>query len=115
MKLEVLKYLKDVQNSIDEIIEFTEGLCSFKDFTSDKRTLFATEKKLVVNGEAIQGLLHKNPEIEITNARRIVRFRNRMAHKYDQVDFVLVWSIAINHLIPLKDEVKILISKYSTE
>ena len=54
-------------------------------------------------------LLKLNPEIEITNSRRIVDARNKIIHGYDEIENVNIWAIIINHLPTLQSEIERLI------
>jgi uncharacterized protein with HEPN domain len=49
------------------------------------------------------------PNHSLTNARKIVGFRNRLIHAYDAIDASMIWAIIKNYLQPLKDEVKSLL------
>jgi hypothetical protein len=49
--------------------------------------------------------LRLNPELSISNSRRIVDTRNRIIHSYDAVNDTVVWSIVIKHLPVLKNEI----------
>jgi uncharacterized protein with HEPN domain len=49
------------------------------------------------------------PVETLTNARKIAGMRNRLIHAYDAVDTSMIWAIIKNHLMPLKEEVEILI------
>ena len=71
----------------------------------------AVERNLEIIGEAINQLLKLNPQIPITNARRIVDTRNKIIHDYDSVEPVHIWAIIINHLPRLQQEVKELLDK----
>lgn len=51
-------------------------------------------------------VLKCDAEIAITNARKIVDTRNFVIHGYDSLLPDMLWSIVINHLPLLKDEVK---------
>lgn len=55
--------------------------------------------------------IKKQPEILITNARRIVDVRNKLTHGYDEIENTQVWNIIINHLPLLKTEVTALLNK----
>lgn len=50
-------------------------------------------------------LLAIEPEIEISNSRRIVDVRNKIIHGYDEIENSQLWGIIINHLPVLKEEV----------
>lgn len=56
-------------------------------------------------GEAINRILNQDPEISIENARNIIGTRNKIIHSYDNISDELIWSIVINHLPLLKEEV----------
>ena len=73
---------------------------------TDKKTQSAVERQLGIIGEALTKFEKLFPESQISNARKIVGFRNRLIHTYDSVDPSMVWAILKNHLGPLKDEVK---------
>jgi len=45
------------------------------------------------------------------NTEKIIGTRNRINHGYDKISDVLVWSIVINHLPKLRDEVNKFLSE----
>ena len=49
----------------------------------------------MIIGEAVAALSHVSPRNfdAISNARRIVDFRNQLTHEYPTVDDALVWAI----------------------
>ena len=51
-------------------------------------------------------ILKAMPDIQITNARKIVDTRNYIIHGYDSLSSDILWSIIINHLPLLEKEVK---------
>ncbi len=65
----------------------------------------AVERNIEIIGEAVNSLLKLYPEINITNARRIVDARNKIIHSYDGIQPEQIWDIIINHLPTLKTEV----------
>jgi uncharacterized protein with HEPN domain len=73
---------------------------------SDKKTQSAVERQLGIIGEALNKFEKLFPDSQISNARKIVGFRNRFIHTYDSIEHSMVWAILKNHLGPLKDEVK---------
>ncbi len=70
----------------------------------------AVERHIEIIGEATKHLLEFNPEINITNGRKIINTRNKIAHGYDEVENAEIWNIIINHLPTLKAEVENLLS-----
>ena len=53
------------------------------------------EREFLIIGEAIAALSRAAPGTfeAITNARRIIDFRNQLTHEYPTVDGALVWAI----------------------
>ena len=109
MQPEELKYLYDVQTSIQSIKDFTIDIKSFQDFDNNKLVKRAVERELEIIGEAINRLLKINNSIQITNARKIVNLRNWVIHSYDNVDSVIIWAILQKDLPLLETEVSALL------
>lgn len=66
----------------------------------------AVERNIEIIGEAVNNLLKIYPEINITNARRMVDARNKIIHGYDGIQPEQIWNIIINHLPSLQIEVQ---------
>ncbi len=71
---------------------------TFENYESNSMLQDAVERNIEIIGEATNRLLKLYPDIEITNARRIVDARNKIIHGYDEIENVQIWSIIINHL-----------------
>ena len=102
----VEKWLYDIRFSIEEIESFLEK--TEKTYASFKLNLMlkrAIERNLEIIGEAINRILTRQPDIEISNARKIVNLRNLVIHSYDSISDEIIWSIVINNLPALKIEV----------
>lgn len=103
----VEKWLYDIRFSIEEIEKFLENTertyASFKQNLMLKR---AIERNLEIIGEAINRILARQPDIEISNARKIVNLRNLVIHSYDSISDENIWSIVINNLPALKIEIQ---------
>jgi uncharacterized protein with HEPN domain len=67
------------------------------------------ERNIEIIGEALSRILTKDPEINISNSRKIVDTRNRIIHGYDSVSDEIIWGIVITHLPLLQIEVQSLI------
>jgi len=105
MKNKAKKLLFDIVTSIDNIDKYI-GEEKYFDFY-DKNSMLqdAVERNLEIIGEAMNKLLSIEPEIEISNSRRIVDARNKIIHGYDDIENAQIWNIIINHLPVLKREV----------
>lgn len=107
MKLpEVRKYLFDIAEACGLTEEFVAGK-SFEDYTQDRMLRSAVERQLEIVGEALAGLLRVAPELSarVTDARRIIAFRNRLIHGYASVADEVVWGVIEANLSVLKREV----------
>lgn len=100
------KYLYDVISAVEETLSyFEERPKVFEVFCADMMLRPAVERNIEIMGEAMNRLLKDNPTIPITNARKIVDARNYIIHGYDRLSADILWSIVINHLPLLHDEV----------
>ncbi len=55
-------------------------------------------------GEAKSRILKIDPEIPVSNTRKIVDFRNRIIHGYDSVSNEILWTIVTRDLPSIKKE-----------
>jgi uncharacterized protein with HEPN domain len=99
------KFLSDILQAIDLIESFVLDIKDFNDYLSDIKTQSAVERQLGIIGEAVNKFEKLFPELQLSNARKIVGFRNRLIHAYDAVDPSMIWAIIKIHLEPLKEEV----------
>lgn len=99
------KFLSDILRAIELIDSFTSDIKDFENYVSDLKTQSAVERQLGIIGEAVSKFEKLFPESPLTNARKIVGFRNRLIHTYDAIDPTIVWVIIKNHLPPLEKEV----------
>ena len=98
-----LSYLWDMQNAAKEINEFMGGV-KFAKFEKDKVLRYATERLLLVVGEASNHLSpqfrNKHPEIPWAV---FIRFRNILAHEYGESLLNRVWLAATESVPELLD------------
>ena len=100
-------WLYDILQSLKEIESFFDGKPKiFEEFSKDIKTKRAVERELEIIGEAVSRIIKKDPEISITNTRKIIDTRNRIIQGYDTVTDDLIWSIIINHIPKLKTEIE---------
>lgn len=102
----VEKYLNDILDSITQIESYFDTFPrKFEVYCETPMMQRAIQMNISIIGEATNKLLKIAPSIPITKARKIVDTRNYMIHGYDSVSHDMVWSIVINHLPLLKEEV----------
>lgn len=81
----------------------------FDDFYSNLCLRRAIERNIEIIGEAMNRILKIDRSISITNSRKIVDARNYIIHGYDSLSVDILWSMVINHLPKLKNEVTVLL------
>lgn len=106
MDNEVKTWLKDIEQAILEINSFFPEVKNFKDFQRDLKTKRAVERNIEIIGEAMTRILKAEPNIKISDTRKIVDTRNRIIHGYDSVSEDILWGIIIRNLPTLDKEVK---------
>jgi len=107
MRLEIRKCLQDVLLAAQDIEDFLSGL-DYAQYASSSMIQAAVERKIEIIGEALNRMarLDKVFVSELYQYKRIIGFRNVIAHGYDIVDLELVWDAVRNHLPPLKIQVE---------
>lgn len=109
MQREILKYLFDIQESINSIYDYLGDKRDFNEYKTNKLLRRGIERELEIIGEAINRILKLDKNIEISDSRRIVDLRNWVIHGYDKVDDVIIWGIVSKDLPKLKEQVRKLI------
>jgi len=98
--------LYDILQSIKEIESYFEDRPKkFDEYVSDIRTKRAVERDIEIIGEAVNRIMKRDKEFKLENVQKIIGTRNRIAHGYDKISDDLIWSIVINHLPKLKEEI----------
>ena len=106
----IKKHLQDILTAIEEIESFFGNKPKlFDDFYSNLCLRRAIERNIEIIGEAMNRILKTDRNIDrniaITNSRKIVDARNYIIHGYDSLSADILWSMVINHLPKLKNEV----------
>jgi len=76
-----------------------------QEYENDKLIRRAVERELEIIGEALNRILKIDSNIKIPNARKIVSLRNKIIHGYDEVDNVIIYTVATKHLDILKEDI----------
>ena len=109
MEYEIKACLKDIELAILEIYEFLPKERNFFTFQKDLKTRKAVERNIEIIGEAMDRILKADPNIQITDSRKIVDTRNRIIHGYDVVSDDVIWLIINKSLPILEQEVRLLL------
>ena len=106
MDSDIKTWLYDIIQSIKEIESyFIDKPRIFEDYQKDIKTKRAVERDIEIIGEAVNRIQKKNIDFKIENAKLIIGTRNRIVHAYDKISDDLIWSIIINHIPKLKEEI----------
>ncbi len=107
MRLEIKKYLLDILEATEDIVEYTSGL-EYADFVKSGLVQAAAERKFQIIGEALNRIKQLDDSIllDISEHRRIIAFRNIIVHGYNVIDSEIVWDAIKGHLPILKGEVE---------
>ena len=104
------KLLEDVRDAAAFIREVTAGK-TLEHYRRERLLRQAIERNFEIIGEAMNRLALHDPVTagRITKHRRIVDFRNVLAHGYDLIDHRIVWSTIDEEVPVLLAEVEALL------
>lgn len=112
MRRDARVLLTDIDQAGADIQSFTADMDS-RAYAADRKTQAAVERKFEIIGEAVNRLHADHPELasRIPEMRRIIDFRNYLAHGYDEVTPRLVWLYATGNLPELRSVVQALLAE----
>lgn len=98
-------YLADILECCDAISAAVRNL-DLAAYQGNRLVRSSVEREFIIIGEAIAALARSAPATfaAITQARRIVDFRNQLTHEYPTVDDALVWAIVETDVPVLRRE-----------
>lgn len=102
----------DVQHAALGIGMFVEGR-TLSEFETDLMLRSAVERQFEIIGEALTRLRKSDPAVlqHISEATRIIGFRNVLIHGYDTVTNAITWDIVQKKLPILLVEIESLLGK----
>ena len=111
-QLDIRKYLFDINEACELLIQFTAGK-TFSDYSTDPMLRSAVERQFEIIGEALAQVLRLDPSLRsrISDTGRIIAFRNRLIHGYSSVADDIVWGILEANLPSLRKEVATLMKE----
>jgi uncharacterized protein with HEPN domain len=114
MDEKILKSLYDIKIAIDEIDSFlSDEEKTFLNYSKNTLLKRGIERNLEIIGEAVNRILKQDSTYKINNAIRIIGLRNQIIHAYDSISDENIWSIVINHIPNLKQEIELKIYNFS--
>jgi len=104
--------LQSLLDAIEKIDTYSHTFLDADDFYHDSKSFDATMMQFVVIGEIVARLDDDYKQTHNTIPwQKVKDFRNIIAHDYFGIDADEIWSIIQNHLLPLRDNIKILLEK----
>lgn len=105
-------YLLDARNAAELIARFAQGR-TLEEYRHDPMLRSAVERQFEIVGEAFNQLAKLDPvwAERIPDLRRIVDFRNVLAHAYAMLDDALVWQAVTEKLPPLSGLLQVLLDE----
>jgi uncharacterized protein with HEPN domain len=111
-RLRLLKYLQDALSAAEEIQKFTFG-ANENDFDNNNIKWFV-ERGIEILSEALKRAKVVQPSLKITDLAKIFATRNKIAHEYDVVDPLQIYTIAIKNIPVVVKELKLIINNIET-
>lgn len=106
--------LRDAQKAALALQTFSKGR-TLQEFLADEMFRSAVERKFEIIGEALSQLSKVDSALadSIPERKRIVAFRNILAHSYARVDPATVWDILAKDVAPFLSAIDRLIKPAS--
>ena len=102
----VFLIIEDILDAVNTVLEFISGK-DYESFLNDRMCRDAVLRNIEVIGEAIYKLpddfIDEHPDVEWHKPRGM---RNRLAHGYFAVDFMIVWETATEILPEFKMQIE---------
>ena len=104
-------FLKDVDKSINRVIEYTGGM-DREEFFRDYKTFDAVMRNLEIIGEAIKHIpVDIRETYEEIEWKKIAGLRDIVIHHYFGIDEDIIWDVVANKVPELKPQIEIIIKK----
>lgn len=95
MQPEVQKYLRDMQQAGENILEYTAGL-SVDQYNSNDLVSSAVEWNFIIIGEALMQASELDPDIQtqIADSSKFIHMHDHLIEEYDSIDdnALFVWA-----------------------
>ena len=100
-----LPYLNHILDYINDIEESISGL-NKSEFSSDKDVKESNIRRIEIIGEAVKNLSSEvKEEYKETEWSKIASMRDRIAHKYFDVDIDIIWDVIETYIPTLKKQI----------
>jgi uncharacterized protein with HEPN domain len=106
------KWLDDIVDAGEFILEITSGV-AIDEYVSDRQLRQVTAFNFIIIGEALRRIEQTDPATaaRIAGYRFAIDFRNRLVHRYDDIDDVQVWAAIYDSLPTLLRQTRTLLGE----
>jgi len=101
-----------LQLAIEKIRKHIAGTNSYNEYIKSLLIIDATERNLEIIAEALKNAIRLEPELPISDARKIIGLRNIINHQYYEIEHDRIWTIIKKDLPVLESEVKKILEDY---
>jgi len=98
---DVLEHAREIENMTKEV--------TYDQFANDRKLVLAVERCFEIIGNAMAQLDKFRTDLSITDKEKIIGLRNKLAHSYDEIEHVNLWSIIKKNLPLLISEVEVML------
>ena len=113
MPHDIRKLCFDILQAVADIKTFTQGL-DLEKYRTSRLVKLAVERDYEIIGEALKRMQSRfeSEFLTVSNGRKIIDFRNLLAHAYDDIADEIVWSVTTSDLLVLETEIVNILNKY---
>lgn len=108
--------IRDINESLERIISYTQQIGGYNDFLHDYKTQDAVIRNIEIMGEAVKSLSEKmrkdNPDIPW---KSLAGTRDKLIHDYFGVNIDIVWNIAKEEVPGLLSKIKLVLQNMKGE
>ena len=105
-------WLEDILMTISKLNEITSTINTADEYEANTLTKLATERGLEIVAEAVRNAIKLNPELPISDYRKIINLRNLINHEYYEINHSKLWIILKQNIPVLEKELKQILEDY---
>jgi uncharacterized protein with HEPN domain len=105
-------WLEDMLITIQQIEGMTAVANNYQEYIQNQMLVLATERGLEIIAEALKNADKQEPQLPISNKRKIINLKNIINHVYFEIDNENIWKILKNDLPTLKEEIIKILDDY---